>query len=248
MLSKAVIKFVKSLEDKKHRSEHHLFVVEGNKNVAELLRSKIEVKSLFTTNDWLISEQENIHHSTEVTITDKEGIRKLSFLQSPQDALALAVIPERHTTLPNLANQFVLVLDTIQDPGNLGALIRIADWYGITRIICSPGCADAFSPKVIQASMGSFLRIEIYESPLQELFETNPAIPVYGAVLNGKNLYTEVLSDGILLIGNEGHGIHPDLLKFITHPVTIPKKGNAESLNAAIAAAIICDARARNSS
>ncbi len=246
MLSKNVIKFVQSLVDKKHRASHGLFVVEGNKNVAELLRSKIKVKSLYTINEWLISEQAFIHADTEVTITNPEGIRKLSLLPSPQDVVAVANIPHYPLSMDLNPMNLTLALDTIQDPGNMGTIIRTADWYGISQIYCSPGCADPYSPKVIQSTMGSFTRVAVMEIDLKELFTKNKDIPVYGAMMQGKNLYEEPISGGIVLIGNEGRGIHSELLPHITKPLTIPRRGEAESLNAAMATAILCDAWARN--
>ena len=246
MLSKALIKLVQSLDEKKNRTANGLFVVEGNKNVAELLHSKIKVKTLFATNDWLITNESLLNLDTEVEITTKDDIKRLSFLQTPQDVLALAYLPVQQGEELNPNEEFIIALDTIQDPGNMGTIIRIADWYGIKHIVYSTGCADVYSPKVIQATMGSFSRVNCHFMDLSEFLKSNQSTPIYGAVLNGKSIYSTAIKNGILLIGNEGNGINENLLSVVNTPITIPKRGNAESLNASIATAIFCDSFARS--
>ncbi|MFA6260922.1 MAG: RNA methyltransferase [Bacteroidia bacterium] len=245
MLSKAKIKLVQSLKDKKQRQIHGLFVVEGNKIIAEMLHSKIRLKTLFATTQWIQANRELIAPDTELIEVSTEELQRLAFSITPQDVLALAFTQYPETILPASPDQLTLALDTIQDPGNMGTIIRLADWYGIRQIICSPGCADLYNPKVIQASMGSFLRVNVYIADLKEWLESNPDIPVYGAMMQGESIYTADLRHGILLIGNEGKGIQSALLPLITKPVTIPRTGQAESLNAAIATAILLDNRAR---
>jgi TrmH family RNA methyltransferase len=246
MLTKATVKLIQSLKDKKSRQQHQLFLAEGSKTIAELLASKIKVKTVFATADWIGNNNALITNTFDcITVSEKE-LKQLSNLVTPQQVIALAEIPEYGLAKTTLTNVFSIVLDGIQDPGNLGTIIRIADWYGIEHIICSPHCADIYNPKVIQATMGSFIRTKLYYTELDAFLEANKKIPVYGALMNGNNLHqTKISQTGMLLIGNEGSGISQPLLKYITQPITIPRRGNAESLNAAVATAIICDAWAR---
>jgi TrmH family RNA methyltransferase len=246
MLTKAIIKLLQSLKDKKGRQEQGLFLVEGTKTVLELLGSKIEVKSLFATHDWLTSHQQLLKSIADCNTISEKELKQLSNLVTPQQVIAVAKNPQYQLSKIEFKNKFTIALDTIQDPGNLGTIIRIADWYGIESIVCSPTCADVFNPKVIQATMGSFIRVKIFYTELSSFFEGNKNQTVYGALMNGENLYqTKINKEGVLLIGNEGSGISEELLKYISKPITIPKIGGAESLNAGIATAIICDAWAR---
>ena len=246
MLTKGAIKLIQSLKDKKNRQQHGLFLVEGTKTVMELLASKITVKSLFATDEWISFHKSLLKNISNLEIVSEKELKQISNLVTPQQVIALACIPNYSFDQKELANNFSIALDEIQDPGNLGTIIRIADWYGIKNIICSKNCADVYSPKVIQATMGSFMRVNVFYADLKSFFEEQNKLPVYGAVMNGENLYTTSISaNGILLIGNEGSGISDELLTFVTHPITIPKIGDAESLNASIATAIICDAWAR---
>lgn len=244
MLSKAKIKLVQSLKDKKYRQIHGLFVAEGNKTVDELLHSKIQVKTLFAISSWLQVHGTEIQEQTEVIEVTPEELKKIAFTQTPQDVLAIAIIPSPDQSI-TFDKNLILVLDTIQDPGNLGTIIRLADWYDIGQVICSPGCADPFNPKVVQASMGSLARVKITTVKLTDLFSRHPDVPVYGAYMEGESVYHTVFKSGFLLIGNEGSGISNELQPYITHRVTIPRPGQAESLNAAIATGIILDNRAR---
>ena len=246
MLSKAKIKLVQSLVHKKHRDTLGLFTVEGNKSVMELLRSKIHVNSLFATHEWLITQQvSTFANDTQVYEVTPQEMKQLSCLTTPGQVLAVAVIPESVSSIQESPG-LILALDGIQDPGNLGTIIRIADWYGITHVVCSAQCADTYSPKTIQASMGSFLRVTTLRCQLNE-FLSECKLPVYGAVLNGKSTYEVNMPEHcVLVIGNEGSGISPDVLPFIKHPLSIPKRGEAESLNAAVATAVLCDNWARH--
>ena len=246
MLTKVTIKLIQSLKDKKNRQLHGLFLVEGTKAVMELLASKIVVKTLFATGEWISLHKVLLKDNCELEIVNEKELKQLSNQVSPQPVIALAFIPNYDITKIDFSKGFSIALDEIQDPGNLGTIIRIADWYGIKNIICSKNCADVYNPKVIQSTMGSFLRVNVFYENLSAFFSAHNKIPVYGALMNGKNLHqTKINSDGILLIGNEGSGISDELLTFVTHPITIPKIGDAESLNASIATAIICDAWAR---
>lgn len=247
MLSKNLLKQIQGLRLKKNRIEEGLFIVEGTKSVIELLRSKIRVNKLIATTDWLQhyeSEYKNAHIKTfEANL---EELKIASNLTTPQDIIAIAEI-DVINDLPDSKAQFVIALDNIQDPGNMGTILRIADWYGISNIICNENTVEWHNPKCIQASMGSFTRVGVHKTNLVEYFKKQQPKMVYGAVLNGKNLYTSTIEkNGILLIGNEGNGVSEELIPFITEPIAIPRSSDAESLNAAVATAILCDARARN--
>ena len=166
---------------------------------------------------------------------------KISTLQTPQGFLALVHIPKNTAlNLKELKNQFTLVLDGVQDPGNMGTIIRTADWFGFKNIICSADCVEVFNPKTVQATMGSLARVNIHEADLPALLAEN-TIPVFGALLDGESIYkTQWGAEGLVILGNEGKGISPEVIKKITKPVTIPRIGEAESLNVAVSAAIFC--------
>lgn len=174
-------------------------------------------------------------------------LEKISSLNAPQEVIALVEIPDQHQLeLKTLAGKFTLVLDGVQDPGNLGTIIRTADWFGITQIICSEDTVDVYNPKVVQATMGSLSRISVHYASLLLLL---PQIkqPVFGAMLNGENIYqTDFGSEGLILLGNEGNGIRPEIQPLISRKITIPQTGKAESLNVAIAAAVFCNEISRN--
>jgi TrmH family RNA methyltransferase len=248
MLSKAEIKLIRSLQLKKHRVEEGLFVAEGKKMVEELLKSPIEITQLYVCNDY--EEMDNIlldlqdEKKYDLLEVSREELEKISSLTTPQGILALCKIPGEGQLLPDLKKELVLVLDDIRDPGNMGTIIRIADWFGINHIYCSSESVDVFNPKVIQASMGSIVKLHVHYTNLANMLkEAGEGIPIYGAVLNGKSIYDEKLaSNGLLVIGNESTGISTDVLKCITHPVSIPayNTNGPESLNAGVATAILC--------
>lgn len=245
MLFKARIKLIQSLNLKKHRSELKLFVVEGKKQVTELLTSNYHINCLVATQHWADACAQDIKNNTELIVVTADELKKVSLLQAPQEVLAVVEIPEKNISSAIINKGFSVFLDGIQDPGNFGTIIRIADWYGIKNIICSNDCVDVFNPKTIQATMGSFARVDVYYTNLADMLKNN-TLPVYGALMKGESLYqSSIKENSILIIGNEGKGISEDLLKYISHPITIPKIGGAESLNAGIATAIICDSRAR---
>ncbi|MBP9688181.1 MAG: RNA methyltransferase [Bacteroidia bacterium] len=245
MLSKARIKIIQSLHLKKYRNELKLFVVEGKKQVAELLTSNYQISCLIATHNWAMQHAQYITNNTELITVSDDELKKVSLLQAPQDVLALVQMPDINYLPELLINNFTVVLDGIQDPGNLGTIVRIADWYGIKNIVCSLDCVDIYNPKTIQATMGSFARVNVYYTDLIEVLNQID-LPVYGALMQGESLHTVQLhKNALLIIGNEGKGISENLLQYITNPITIPKFGEAESLNAGVAAAIICDARAR---
>ncbi len=234
MLSKIEIKYIQSLCHKKQRQAEGLFIAEGAKLADELLQSDYPIKKIYATPDWV---SKHSLRSEVVTITDIE-LQKISALQAPNQVLVIAEQKNR-VDPPVLEHQLTLVLDGIQDPGNLGTIIRIADWFGIKQVIASLDTVELYNPKVIQGTMGSFIRVQLWYQSLEVLLQT-ATVPVYGALLQGNNMHTEPpVSEAILVIGNESKGISPVLLPYITHPISIPRLGGAESLNAAVATGII---------
>lgn len=242
-LSKAKIKLLQSLQQKKHRLEEQLFVVEGEKTIDEVLRqSHFELNSLYVTKDWIENNPALVaQYKTKITTITPIELKKISSLSTPNQVLAVLKIPSHIALFDNIQTSLSLVLENMQDPGNMGTIIRIADWFGISNIFCSKGCVDIYNPKVLQASMGSFLRVNVHYTDLENLFSEHSNLPIYGAVLGGDNLFkTNVGKKGFLLIGNEGNGLSEEILKFVNHKITIPKFGGAESLNAAVATGILC--------
>ncbi len=243
MLSKNKTKFVNSLQKKKNRDKEGLFLVEGTKMVSELLQSGYETVELFHTPQWQAPQIDLKCHITEVTAA---ALKQISQLKTPQHAVAIAKKPAALSLFKLPENELVLALDAIRDPGNLGTLIRLADWFGITKIICSPDSVDAFNPKVVQASMGAIFRVAVYYADLPTLFkESSNNIPVYGTFMEGEDLYTTPLQPhGCIVLGNEGQGISPTVAEWVTHKLHIPNFNPApvssESLNISIAGAIIC--------
>jgi TrmH family RNA methyltransferase len=238
MISKASIKFIKSLQIKKYRKQEQCFTVEGAKSVLELVNSEFEIRTIYGTADF-VNQLPKGRPVETVTVTAAE-LSTMGAFQMNESALAVAVIKE-NKRLDVSKNEFGLVLDDIRDPGNLGTIIRTADWYGIKNIIASEETADIYNAKVITASMGSFTRTSIYYTNLVDYLSGTPH-RVLGAFLGGTDVHHFTFgSGGLIVIGNEGKGISPAVEKLITHRITIPRYGQAESLNAAIATAIICD-------
>jgi TrmH family RNA methyltransferase len=234
VISKNDVKYIQSLYQKKNRDSEGLFIAEGPKLVNELLQAGFVVKKIYAHAEWA----EVNGHLGNVTIVLPEQLEKLSALQTPNQVLAVA---EKNTMPgePQLKGAFSLVLDGIQDPGNMGTILRIADWFGITQVIASTDTADVYNPKVVQATMGSITRVNVWYKQLQPWLQT-AGVPVYAALLDGLDVCTVgKVSEGVLIIGNEGRGIRPDILPFIQKPVTIKGRGGAESLNAAVATGII---------
>jgi TrmH family RNA methyltransferase len=240
MLSKSQISLLKSLQNKKDRREHGLFLVEGYKSVSEFINSSYQIEAIYHTAPFdpkvlKLSQKINL---CEISVTD---IDKISSLKTPQQILALVHIP----TWPALHNarlkqKFSLVLDGIQDPGNMGTIIRTADWFGIEHIICSDDTVNVYNPKVVQASMGSLSRTSVYYTNLSAFLQQID-LPIFGAVLNGDNIYgTDFGHEGLIVMGNEGNGLRPEIEKVINKAITIPRAGAAESLNVAIATALFC--------
>lgn len=235
MLTKNEIKYIQSLFHKKQRDEDKLYIAEGPKLADELLKSKNAVKHMYATAEWL---QKNDVQNAPVTEISETELGRISNVQTPNEVVVIArqLIPENE---PVLKGRLTLVLDGIQDPGNMGTIMRIADWFGIQQIICSSDSVEIYNPKVVQSAMGSIGRVSCWYKNLEE-WGFEPNLPVFGALLNGQNIYsTAKVEEGLLVIGNESKGIREPLLSKITHPVTIPKTGHAESLNAAVATGII---------
>ena len=247
MISKNQIKLVRSLEQKKHRVAEGLFVAEGPKVVGDLLACHFRPRMIFTVSGgekWEVRGERLANIPAQI-VTEEE-LRRISFLQHPQQVLAVMELPNgKNYSLTShplpLTSSLSLALDGVQDPGNLGTIIRIADWYGIETIYCSPQTADAWSPKVVQATMGSIARVQMVYTPLEPLLR-NARVPVYGTVLEGENIYRQQLSaSGIIVMGNEGNGISQPVRQLLTHRLLIPAmRPGAESLNVAIATAIVC--------
>lgn len=234
MLSKSKIKQIQSLNVKKYRQKYSQFTVEGAKSVKELLNSDLQVVEIFATDKW-----EDTHPMA--VIVDEKELKTISNLSTPPTVIAWVKMPDYTLELSKLKEKLTIALDNIQDPGNLGTIIRIADWYGIEHIICSPDSVDLYNPKVINATMGSFTRVKVFYADLAEVF-TETKLPVYGTLLEGENIHQMAApKEGIILIGNEGKGISKELLPLVTKAVSIPRFGEAESLNAAIATAVVID-------
>jgi RNA methyltransferase, TrmH family len=250
MISKAQVSHITALHSRKGRETRREFLAEGSKLVTELLNSRIPVTALYATTEWL-GEHPELKGNPGIrieTLTEAEMAR-ITALAHPGPVLAVAPIPASEDSPLLLRTGLTLALDDIADPGNLGTIIRIADWFGIPQVVCSPGTVDLYNPKVIQSTMGSFLRVKVVKRDLATfLGENEPSVPVFGTFPEGENLYARNLpAAGVILIGNEARGISPNLEKYVTRRLSIPsfalsgeKADHAESLNAAVAAAIVC--------
>ncbi|MBV7533600.1 RNA methyltransferase [Chitinophaga sp. sic0106] len=241
MLSKAQIKYIQSLQHKKNRQKSSQYIAEGDKIVQELLLAGMPVKAVYATADWIAGHTEVLKKldASAVYTVEEAVLKQLSALTTPNKAMALLDMPAASAQLPGKGS-LVLALEAIQDPGNMGTIIRIADWFGIKEIVCSPDCVDVYNPKTIQATMGSIARVRISETDIKSFLE-NTALPSYAATLHGKDITQfSRLTEGIILIGNEGRGLSDEVTSAATHQITIPRLGGAESLNAAVATGIIC--------
>lgn len=238
MITKAQVKHIRSLADKKNRIEFNQFVVEGDKMVRELISSGLVIQRIYSTGEWaLINLKDNSNNFESFIVSDDE-LKALSLMTTPNQVIAIAELPSYNQPVYKGVS---IVLDTLQDPGNMGSIIRIADWFGIRTIYCTVDSADAFNPKVIQASMGSIFRVNVVPCDIGLLLENNYDIPSYAAVIHGRSIIEfGKLDSGFILIGNESRGVNDELIKKCTHQITIPKLGKAESLNAAVATGIIC--------
>ncbi len=247
MISKNTIKLIKSLEQKKFRIKEKVFIVEGDKNVSEVLDSKFKIEKLYATSTFLEKNLTNLKNAILVTEVTKEEINQASLLKSPQNSIAICSLPDSNTLPAEIDGDLQIYLDDIQDPGNFGTIIRICDWFGIEQLFCSLKTADLFNPKVIQASMGSFCRVEVYYTPFDPVarLALDSRSAIVGAFLDGENIYEQKLPQKALLVmGNEGNGISAEIENLIDWKTKIPAFNNneksAESLNVSVATAIIC--------
>lgn len=240
MLSKAQNKHIRSLAQQKIRDLHRQFVVEGTKIASEWLRSSEYISLVVATREWLDANADLVKLHTEATVLEarESDMAMVSQLATAPPVLLTVRYPDHEDTSP--VQGWCIALDGIQDPGNLGTIIRIADWFGISEVFCSADCVDAFNYKVVQAAMGSHLRVRIRKTNL-ETFLSSVEMPVYAAFLSGTSAYDQRgATPGVLLIGSEGRGISPALMSLPLTKITIPRIGEAESLNAAVSAGILC--------
>ena len=250
MISQKWNKLIRSLHQKKYRKAEQLFFVEGEKAVLEVLASNWQVQAVFATEHFLQQHSTAASTAALVQQCSADELVKVGSFASNDAALAVVKIPAAADFASHSAisgqQHWVLVLDQINDPGNLGTIIRVADWYGIRHIVCSADTADCYNPKVIAAAKGSFLRVQLHYQPLQPLLASS-SVPVYGAYLGGESVHQLHLAQkaGFVVLGNEANGISAELAPYISRKITIPAFGDAESLNVGIAAAVICDNLAR---
>lgn len=238
MISKTAVKYIKSLQDKKQRQKYDQFVVEGEKSIKELLKSQYEVVKLYANEVWIAKNELFIKDLNVQMISDSE-LKQISFHQTPQQVLAIVkqIVPQIDFKI----NELILALDEIQDPGNLGTIIRIADWYGINKIICSKGCTDIYNPKCINSTMGSFTRVSVLYADILDVVNSHH-LNLIVSTFDGENIHHfDAIKSGVIVIGNEGHGISKTIIESASYKITIPKIGEAESLNAAVSTAIILD-------
>ncbi len=250
MISKNRLKYVRSLEMKKYRKAEGVFVAEGHKLVGDLL-DVFECKYLAATSEWLSANAAWVDRQrrsgVEVDEVTDEELKRASFQETPQQVLAVFKQLTYEMDVNEVARkQLCLVLDDVQNPGNLGTIVRLADWFGIEHIFCSKGCADIYNPKTVQATMGGIARVQVHEADLPELLSRlDKDIPVYGTFLDGENMYGKELENrGLIVMGNEGKGVSKEVAAFVTERLYIPNypegRETSESLNVAIATAIVC--------
>lgn len=247
MISKKKAKFIISLQKKKVRDEERLFIIEGDKLVKEFLAAKIPVKTLIARPEFLSSLPDDLtRFVNEIEDVSYEELKQISTLKTPHNALAIIPVPDRNLDTNDVLKGLCVALDFVQDPGNLGTIIRAAAWFGIKNIVCSEDCVDVYNPKVIQASMGALLNVSVFYYDLKKLFTSaaKNKIPIFGTMLEGDSIYNHKLDNkGIILLGNESKGISDELIPFITEKIMIPKfskaKQGIDSLNVGMAASVV---------
>lgn len=239
MLVKSKVKYIQSLGQKKFRKQEGLFIAEGPKLVNDLLALKNSgIIEIFALKEWIETSKQLISKYEVIAILPIE-LEKISQLTTPNQVLAIVKQFGENEDF-DVKNKITLALDNIQDPGNMGTIIRIADWFGVNQIVCNIQCADIYNPKVIQSTMGSIARVKVIYTDLVVWLNQQKGIPIYAAMLDGENVTSiKKIKNGIIVIGNESKGVSTDVLQFVTKKITIPQKGNAESLNAAVATGII---------
>lgn len=239
MITKAEIQLVRSLAEKRGRDQEGLFVAEGEKLIRECQNSKLRIRRIYAP--------EGLFTGPEVVAVSPKELERLSLLKSANNSVAVVEIPRHKLRIEELKGRLSIALDEVQNPGNLGTIIRLADWFGISDILCSPNSADCFNPKVVQATMGAILRVRIHYVELATTLHRarKLEIPIYGTFLEGENIYhSELTKEGIILMGNEGRGVSPACAAETTHRLFIPPypadRSGSESLNVAMATGIIC--------
>lgn len=239
MLGKSQAKYIQSLGQKKVRDEEGVFVAEGPKIIAELLASvDANIFQLYALRDWITANRDDCN-GIEIIEIDENDLTKISQMATPNKVLAI-VKKQEVTDHFSVKGTVSIVLDTIQDPGNLGTIIRIADWFDIRQIICSKDCADMYNPKVVQSTMGSIIRVKMMYTDIASWLEEQKDVFIYAAALEGQNVTAmKKINEGLIVIGNESKGISPEIFELVDVKITIPQKGRAESLNAAVATGII---------
>ncbi|WP_338410780.1 RNA methyltransferase [uncultured Flavobacterium sp.] len=242
MISKNQIKLIKSLQQKKYRKLYQLFFAEGVKVIQELLNSNYELVEIFTINELFLNVEKS-----KINFISETELKSISSLVTPNECLAVFIIPE--TELKDYSNTLQIALDDIRDPGNMGTIIRLADWFGVQNIICSEATVDVYNPKVIQATMGSIARVHVVYCDLKAHL-SEVSVPIYGTLLQGSAIYSKkLIQPSIIVLGNESNGISKNIQQLITHKITIPRFGSlqqTESLNVATAAAIVLSEFCRN--
>jgi TrmH family RNA methyltransferase len=247
VLSKNQIKLISSLQKKKFRDQHQLFVAEGYKLITDLLESKLETKYIIHTKQAIINDLAKYNRKTEFIECDASDLKKISSLKTPSDIIGVFKIPNSDFDKKDINQSLSILLDDVQDPGNLGTIVRIADWFGIQYIFCSKNTVDLYNPKVIQATMGALARVKVIYTDLQLLVDEfgSSNFPVYGTFLEGETIYKSDLSTkGFIIMGNEGKGISPILKPLVSKKLFIPNfpsdQATSESLNVSVACSIVC--------
>ncbi len=240
MISKSLIKYVQSLHLRKNRQKYDKFIAQGPKIAIEIINSdSLELEYIFANREFIVSNTKALDSYREILfeVNEKE-LERISTTKTP-NSVTIVANKRLNNTKVNLKNQWILFLDRIQDPGNVGTIIRTADWFGINHIILSPECADLYNPKVLQSTMGAFLRINVLNLSFEEMMNMDSSLKIYAAALNGANVFKQNLEPGVIVIGNESKGIQNKILDASDILLTIPAKGKAESLNAGVACGII---------
>jgi TrmH family RNA methyltransferase len=253
MLSKNKARFIISLQKKKVREEYRLYIIEGDKIVKEFISAGMPIKSLVAKPEFISSlPKDGMKTVSETEPVSYEELKQISGLKTPHNALAVVCMPDHDFSQSKLLKEQCVVLDCIQDPGNLGTIIRAAAWFGLRNIVCSEDCVDVYNPKVIQASMGAIIHVRILYTDLKEFLTAaaKKELPVYGTLLDGDSIYSQTLDNkGIILLGNESKGISDDLIPFINHKLLIPRFAlpapGIDSLNVGMAASVIFSEFAR---
>ncbi len=247
MLSKNQIKLISSLQKKKYRDQHQLLVAEGYKLISDLLDSNLESKYIIHTKQAKVSDLLKHNNELELIECDASDLKKISSLKTPSDLIGVFEIPNSDINNSDISHSLSILLDDVQDPGNLGTIIRIADWFGIQHVFCSKNTVDLYNPKVIQATMGALARVKVIYTDLPEIVKeyVSPDFPVYGTFLEGETIYkSELDTQGFIIMGNEGKGISSELKPLVSKKLFIPNfpsdQATSESLNVSVACSIVC--------